>query len=103
MQTTTVSASTSAMESAATAVASVHSQPKPTIFTTAQIAMTGALTMTERPIETRFWIWVMSFVQRLTSDAAPKRSTSPRERSSAWLKTFSRRVRERPAATREAR
>lgn len=56
MQTTTVSASMSAMESAATAVASVHSQPKPTIFTTAQIAMTGALTMTERPIETRFWI-----------------------------------------------
>ena len=57
-------------------VANVHSKPLFAILHTAHTAMIGALISIIRPMVTNIWICVMSFVERVMSDAVEKRFIS---------------------------
>lgn len=93
-----------ATSSTATAmpVASVHSNPSPAILHTAHTAMIGDLTIIIRPMVMNIWICVMSFVERVMSDAVEKRFISAGPKLSTLLNSSERSLWLNEAPTRAA-
>ena len=83
-------------------VANVHSRPLFAILHTAHTAMIGALISIIRPMVTNIWICVMSFVERVMSDAVEKRFISAGPKLSTFLNSSERRRWLNDAPTRAA-
>ena len=97
-----ITAMTTSRMATAMPVASVQSKPFPAILHTAHTAMIGALTIIMRPMVMNIWICVMSFVERVMSDAVEKRFISAGPKLSTLLNSSERRRWLNEAPTRAA-